>query len=207
MPSIDDYVIDPYVAHWVHDYLQSSARFVMPDDEKISYLVFGGEGQQSYFRWMDNAPRKSGAWMLEQRDSPLPEVVQSLPDELRDADVSRVNLSFISYTTLGSWYTAEADEQTPGSASLSPIRVPVPDDMIPRVREWAGENGGEVSRVKGVEFKDRFAEVVGSTEARRLAGELNDVHVEIHDIGTEQEFKRLFREATDFAERGVRSVR
>jgi hypothetical protein len=77
--------------------------------------------------------------------------------------------------------------------------------MISEVREWAQSWGGEVQRVKGVEFDARFAEVLDPDDARLRSQDLNDVHVKIA-VRSAGGYKRVFEAATDFAERSVRAV-
>lgn len=206
MTGIDPFVLDPYLAYWTHEHLRNSGRFVMPDDRQFTYLVWTNEGQQNYFNWMDDKPNKKTVWLHEVDDMPIPEVEMDLPSKLRGEEVTRVHMSFIAYTTLGSWYTAEADEElSDDGAAFDPIRVPVTDDMIPEVREWVQGKGGTVPRVKGVEFDSRFAEVLDPGDARLRSNDLNDVHVKVK-VRSAGEYKRVFEQATNFAERAVRAV-
>jgi len=63
-----------------------------------------------------------------------------------------------------------------------------------------------VTRVKPVEFTERFAEALPATEARSAVRDMQDVHVRFDNVESEREAKRLVEEATDYAERGARAV-
>ena len=206
--SQDDFILDYEFAHRIWKRIRSSARLKWPDDERLQYVINPSSitGEEKYYRdgtWDDSNDdndwmRQRGVGGLSFRESPIVAFVQN--------NVKGVLIAGTSYTTLGSWYTFEMREAEDEAANMNPLRVPVPRSMRDEVKTWAKRNGGEVTREKGVEFKERYAEAFDGDEARLRAGDLWDIHVRFETVTTEEQAWQLFDQATDYAERGVRQV-
>jgi len=205
MGTNEDFVLDMHFADWVWNHIESSPRIYWPDDERLIYQTKVGIETKKWYR--------DGTWdkdnwkdWKEQSGFGVPDFTGTPELDFLKDSVSWVGLAGTPYTIIGGWYTFEAQQDEGEPAEFRPIRVPVPDEMIGTVRQFAKENGGEVTRVKGVEFAERFADALDGDEAHRAVGMLNDVHVNIPNVTTEEQAKRIFTEATDYAERAVRTV-
>ena len=206
--SKEDFILDYEFAHRIWKRIRSSARLKWPDDERLQYAVnpTSYTGDEKYYRdgtWDDD--RSENDWMRD-RGPFGPKFTGSPVVAFAEENVREVLIAGTSYTTLGSWYTFEMREELDGAANMNPLRVPVPRSMRDEVRQWAKRNGGEVTREKGVEFKERYAEAFDADEARLRAGDLWDIHVRFGTVTTTEQAWELFEQATDYAERGVRQV-
>jgi len=205
MGTNDDFVLDMHFADWLWNHIASAPRVYWPDDEKLTFITNPGPVQDKYYR--------SGTWSKDSwrdwyQDAGTfgPKMVMSPFMDFHKGTVREVVLAGTPYTIIGSWYTFEMRQREDEPASFVPIRVPVPRDMEQTVREWADEHDGRVTRVKDVEFQERYAEAMSRDDALSAATELQDVHVRFESVESEREAKRLVENATDFAERGVRAV-
>jgi hypothetical protein len=205
MGTNEDFVLDMYYADWLFEYIRSRTRFYWPDDQRLSYHLKVGFDTTTWYRdgsWNDRDPED---WH-EDTGFGAPDFIGSPRLDFIKNRVQQVRLAGVTYSTIGSWYTFEAIEAEDGAAKFDPIRLPVTDQMRGEAKRWARDRGGRVTREKGVEFQERYATVLDGDEASRAAGQLNDVHVTIPDITSEQEAKEVFEEATMMAERAVRQV-
>lgn len=205
MGDTDDFILDPKFADWVWRHIRSSGRLYWPDDKRLTYLINPGSNQEKYIRdgtWDDDV--WNDWWQTMGVMGPKMEFTPST--DFRKGTVREVGLAGVSYSNIGSWYTFEMREKVDEDLKYTPLRIPVTREMIEEVREWADDNDGEVQRVKPVSFEERYATALPDTQASKAARQLEDVHVKFEGIDTEEEAKRLFTEATDFAERAVRSA-
>lgn len=206
--SDENFVLDPAFAHWVWEQIRASARLKWPDDEKLIYhlnaqSVSGGE---RYFRDGTWDKDEDGEWYQLIGRFAGPKMTMWPHLEMQKSHIRDVYMAATAYTTLGSWYTFEIQEERDGPVVFEPIRVPVPRELRDEVYDWAEGNGGEVFREKGVEFQERYAEVLSGDKAARAAGDLYDLHVRIPGVESESEAKEIVEQANSFAERGVRMV-
>lgn len=205
MGGTEDFVCDPLFADWVWNHIKSSPRVYWPDDERLTYQTEAGFETKKWYR--------SGSWDREVPDMWRENTGFGVPDftghpglDFRKDLVRSVYLAGVSYTVVGSWYTFEMKEDEDTPLMLDPIRLPVTQDMVSEAKAWGRDWGGSFVREKDVEFKERFATVLDDDEAFQAAAQLNDVHLKIGNIESERRAKNIFREATDMAERAVRSV-
>jgi hypothetical protein len=205
MGTTDDFVLDMHFADWVWNHIRASPRIYWPDDQKLIYITNPGRNQEKYYRhgtWSEDNWRDWHSNM----GALGPTMTTSPFMDFHDDKVREVALAGTPYTTVGSWYTFEMRENADGAASFVPIRVPVPRDWEGEVRKWADDNYGRVTRVKPVEFAERYADALPATEARNAVRDMQDVHVRFENVESEREAKRLVEDATDYAERGARAV-
>lgn len=196
-----DWILDPSVADWIWDYVKQDRYLYWPEDQRLTYMLSLGYETETYYRDGRFEPEAPMDWLqknLRMVDTPMVDFMQD--------KVKGVRIAGTPYTTLGSWFTFELAEETPYDVDFVPIRVPVTDDMVDDVKRWAQEEGGTVTRTKGVEFNERFATAFPEKEASRAAGKLRDVHVKIEGVTTEASVRRIFRRAAEFATDAVVAV-
>lgn len=207
MGTQEDFVIDPHYADWVWKHIRSSPRIYWPDDEKLIFsLELSTLETDRHYRdgtWDDENWKK---WVQDMGVGG-PRMVSHPWFKFQQDKVRTSYLAGVSYTEVGSWYTFEVQQDANEPVVFNPIRLPVTGDMTQEAREWAAGWGGEVTRKKPVEFKERYATALSGGDARDAAHDLSDVHVKIPGVETESAAKDVFTEATNMAERAVRQVK
>lgn len=204
----EDFILDDEFAHWIWTRIGASSRLTWPEDEKLELTLNPRmtTSKENYYRDGTFDRDDDTEWIKPFGPLGGLGMVSSPKVDFWNEKVREVHIAGVSYTVIGSWYTFEMYEKMGDPVEINPIRVPVTREMRDDVKRWAERNDGEMYREKGVEFKERYAEALDPDDARLRVGDLYDMHVRFPEVESEDEVRRLFNEATDFAERAVRKL-
>ena len=114
--------------------------------------------------------------------------------------VDRTVISGSASTTLGTRFWFEIQGRDPDSPVVNPIRIPAPEELRSEIKEYAQSYGGELTRVKGVVFEERF----GMEETSEFGPDHSDFHIKVPSVQSRGEVVDIMNGALDLTERAAR---
>lgn len=210
-----DWTTGVLLAHRMWHEVSDRTRVYWPDD-RDAYLelyqsLWGGETERA--RRYGDRPENSyfgddGVVHVDGYPEPDLWTAGSITDTdnpgfvFKEKKVKMSNINGSAYTTLGTrfwWEITQRGRKEP--VEIDPIRIPAPEALRDDIEDWARDIGGEVTRVKGAVFDERFGSVSGGGEAPKGH---QDFHIKYGGARTRDEVMGVFEGALDLVERGVR---
>jgi hypothetical protein len=221
IPYLDsDPLVGFRLGHEVWEAIARRARVYWPDDRELYlelYASFSGIGSKDPQRYRRYGERPEQSFFTEDGDVekvdgyPNPKLWtagQSLGSDspgfdFQDNTVDQTIVSGSASTTIGTrfWFEIQQPDADEAVADINPIRIPAPDSMREPINDWIDGLGGEVTRVKGAVFEERF-----DTEGGGDFGYGHqDYHIKYEGATSRAEIMDVMEGALDFAERAARS--
>jgi hypothetical protein len=212
----DDPVVGFRLAHEIWEAITRRTQVYFPPNKDLYielYASFSGFGQDpEKYRRYGTRPEKQffadDGEVQTVEGYPRPDIWsagKSLGSDSPGFDFSQnaVDTTVVSgsaSTSLGTRFWFEIQGKDPDSPAANPIRIPAPEELRDDIREYAESYGGEISRVKGVVFEQRF----GMGDTSEFGPNHSDFHVEIPSIQSRGEVVDIMNGALDLTERAAR---
>lgn len=214
-----DVLVGFRLGHEVWKAITDSPRVYWPDDRELYlelYASFKGVGSRDPQRYRRYGDRPEQSYFTEDGDVAN---VEGYPNpglwtagqqlgsdspgfDFQDNRVDQTIVSGSASTTIGTrfWFEIQQPDASVSEADINPIRIPAPDSLREPIREWADDIGGEVTRVKGAVFEERFDTAGGGFNYGH-----QDFHIKYEGATSRSEIMDVMGGALDFAERAARS--
>lgn len=216
---LEDFIVNYEFGHYIWTQIQNAPYVDWMDDDSLDYAV-GSSSSERYKRIPAGNYRSPADWTT---------TGLNLSTNLEYANDLALNsprfqqLGGACTTELGTrfWFEYEQrilderpddlvpGEPTPiGPAVADPIRIPAPESFREDIREWAQSYpGGEITRVKGAIFEERFADAGVEGPDSYVGKTHRDFHVKIPDIEDRETLRSVFDESVEMVQRVVRAER